>query len=70
MLNDNDNIRSVYLCLDNDEAGHKATKRMSDKLFTQGIESHVLVPIRKDWNEDLLLSDESEVSLTCQDLQL
>lgn len=35
-LKDNPNIREVYLCLDNDEAGQKAAKRISDKLFVMG----------------------------------
>ena len=30
-LKDNPNIREVYLCLDNDEAGQKATKRIAEK---------------------------------------
>lgn len=37
MMKDNQNIRKVYLCLDNDEAGQSAAKRISDKLFIQGI---------------------------------
>ena len=51
-LKDNPNIQKVYLCLDNDEAGQKANKRISDKLFTQGIQHEILVPAHKDWNED------------------
>ena len=71
MLKDNPNIGYVYLCLDNDEPGQKANKRISDKLFTQGIQHEILVPIRKDWNEDLTLSlEESENEEPCQALQL
>ena len=70
MLSDNPNINTVYLCLDNDEAGHKANKRISDKLFTQGIQTEILVPSHKDWNEDLLYLDESEGEDQCQALQL
>ena len=69
MLSDNPNIKTVYLCLDNDEAGHKANKRISDKLFTQGIQTEILVPSHKDWNEDLLFSEESEDENQCQVLQ-
>ena len=70
-LKDNPNIQKVYLCLDNDEPGQKANKRISDKLFTQGIQHEILVPIRKDWNEDLTLSlEESENEEPCQALQL
>ena len=54
MLKDNPNLQEVFLCLDNDEAGHKAAKRISDKLFLKGIKSTILVPNGKDWSEDLL----------------
>ncbi len=70
MLSDNPNLKTVYLCLDNDEAGHKANKRISDKLFTQGIQTEILEPSHKDWNEDLLNFDESEDEEPCQALQL
>ena len=54
MLKDNPNLKKVYLCLDNDEAGQTANRRIQAKLYAQGIPSEVLVPQRKDWNEDLL----------------
>lgn len=53
-LKDNPNIREVYLCLDNDSAGQNAANRISDKLFVQGYHSEILIPIHKDWNEDLI----------------
>lgn len=43
MLQDDSNIKTVCLCLDNDEAGWKADKRIADKLFTQGIQTEILV---------------------------
>lgn len=43
----------VYLCLDNDSAGNKASVRMSDLLAQRGILSARLTPVLKDWNEDL-----------------
>lgn len=55
-LKDNQNIKTVYLCLDNDEAGQKAVKRISDKLFVQGYKTEILAPTHKDWNEDLIIS--------------
>lgn len=62
---------SIYLCLDNDEAGQSAAKRISDKLFIKGIQHEILVPIHKDWNEDLLYPvEESEAEEPCQMLQL
>nr|WP_243415514.1 DUF3991 and toprim domain-containing protein [Merdimmobilis hominis] len=71
MMKDNQNISKVYLCLDNDEAGQSAAKRISDKLFIKGIKHEILVPIHKDWNEDLLYPvEESEAEEPCQILQL
>ena len=68
-LKDNPNIRQVVLCLDSDEPGQTAAKRIADKLFVQGTASEILVPVHKDWNEDLLaaaslsISKEQEVQL-------
>lgn len=69
MLKDNPNIQEVFLCLDNDEAGQKAAKRISDKLFVRGVKTHILVPNGKDWNDDLLAlreTEEREVTSRCQ----
>jgi len=60
MIKDNPKIKKVALCLDNDQAGQDACKRISDKLFTQGIECETLVPTHKDWNMDLLFPDEEQ----------
>lgn len=73
MMKDNPKIQKVYLCLDSDEPGQAAAKRISDKLFIKGIEHEILVPIRKDWNEDLLCPNEEaeeEGEEACQALQL
>ncbi len=47
------NIDKVYLCLDNDDAGQTANRRIAAKLEERGVEYDVLVPTLKDWNEDL-----------------
>ena len=60
MLEDNKNISKIYLCLDNDEAGQAANKRISDKLYVRGFQSEILVPVHKDWNEDILSPSEEE----------
>lgn len=60
-LKDNPNIRQVVLCLDSDEPGQTAAKRIADKLFVQGISSEILVPYHKDWNEDLLAAGKQPV---------
>jgi len=59
-LKDYPHIEKVYLCLDSDEPGQAAADRISTKLFALGIESEILIPIHKDWNEDLLTTDENE----------
>lgn len=45
---------TVYLCLDNDEAGHKASARMAEQLEEKGVTAERLMPEMKDWNEDLV----------------
>ena len=52
ILKDNPNINTVCLCLDNDEAGQQANRRIADKLTEKGIRTEILAPARKDWNED------------------
>lgn len=61
MLKDNPDIRQVVLCLDSDEPGQTAAKRIADKLFVQGISSEILVPYHKDWNEDLLAAGKQPI---------
>ena len=71
MLKDNPSISRVFLCLDNDEAGSLANSRISERLSQKGIDSEILVPIHKDWNEDLIyMNEESEAEKQCQVLQL
>lgn len=71
-LKDYPYIEKVYLCLDSDEPGQTAADRISTKLFALGIESEILVPIYKDWNEDLLLPNKKmkESENPCPVLQL
>ena len=52
----------VYLCLDNDDAGHKASERIADLLHDRGIMTERLVPELKDWNEDLLHAQKEELA--------
>ena len=59
-LKDNPNIKNVYLCFDNDEAGQVANKRIADKLNSMNIKSEILIPIHKEWNEDLTLSEKGD----------
>ena len=56
-LKDNPNIKNVFLCFDNDEAGQTANKRIANKLNKMNIQNEILVPNLKDWNEDLTFSE-------------
>ena len=51
-LSDRLNIKTVYLCLDNDNAGNDACSRLAE-LVPEGLTVHRLVPLFKDWNEVL-----------------
>lgn len=46
-------IQTVHLCLDNDQAGQLATKRLAKLLREKGLAVDARVPVLKDWNEDL-----------------
>ena len=59
-LKDNLNIKNVFLCFDNDKAGQTANKRISDKLNSMNIKSEILIPIHKDWNEDILNGERTD----------
>ena len=58
MMKDHPDINHVCLCLDNDEAGQAASQRIAAKLNTHGISNEILIPVYKDWNEDILHSRE------------
>ena len=51
-LSDRPNIKTVYLCLDSDEAGNDACSRLV-KLMPEGLTVNRLLPLYKDWNEVL-----------------
>lgn len=70
-LKDNPQIEKVSLCLDSDAPGQAAAHRIGAKLSEMGIESEILLPVHKDWNEDLLYQNrEREVEEPCRALQL
>lgn len=61
MMKDNPNIKYVYICFDNDEAGQSAALSLCGKLTGMNVPSSILTPRLKDWNEDLVQSlEESE----------
>ena len=49
-LSDRPNIKTVYLCLDSDQAGNDACSRLAE-LVPEGLTVHRLIPLFKDWNE-------------------
>ena len=51
-LSDRPNIKIVYLCLDNDNAGNDACSRLAE-LVPEGLTVNRLIPLFKDWNEVL-----------------
>ena len=53
MLEQYPQLREVSLCLDNDEAGHKASERLKNQLAEQSYSSQRLISQGKDWNDDL-----------------
>ncbi len=54
--------KMVYLCLDNDDAGHAASKRVAALLQERGVDTQRLVPELKDWNDDLLQGQQEELA--------
>lgn len=60
ILKDRPYIQRVFLCLDNDEPGQRAAKRISMALTEKNIQNEILVPSKKDWNEDLLFLRKEE----------
>lgn len=51
MLERYPNIETVHLCLDNDQAGQLAAKRLAKVVREKGLKVDALVPVLKDWNE-------------------
>ena len=68
MLRQLPQLRQVYLCLDNDAAGHAASERMAKLLEDRDISAERLVPQQKDWNDDLKAEQENKMerSELCQ----
>lgn len=48
-------LEEITLCLDNDEAGHKATRRIAVELLWEwNVSVSAKFPSQKDWNDELL----------------
>lgn len=62
MLNDNQNIDTIYLCLDNDNAGTVGSQKLAEKIHSLGeYDVWRLYPENKDWNEDLISIKQQEI---------
>ena len=61
-------LDTVLLCLDNDEAGHQASRRMQNQLEVRySVER--LIPENKDWNDDLTLSAENAQGFSMNEMR-
>ena len=49
---------TVLLCMDNDEAGQKSNRRVAAQLEAEGLTVIPQTPKMKDWNDDLLASQQ------------
>ena len=67
-LKNNPQIKNVYLCFDNDQAGQAANQRIFEKLKDTDITTKILIPYNKDWNEDLLMRNNGG-EMQCQAVQ-
>ncbi len=54
------NIDTVHFCLDSDQAGQLATRRLAKLAREKGLAVNALVPNGKDWNEDLCANFQQE----------
>ena len=53
-------IDTIHFALDNDQAGQLATRRLAKLAREKGLAVNALVPVLKDWNEDLCANFEQE----------
>ncbi|WP_313560060.1 DUF3991 and toprim domain-containing protein [Ruminiclostridium cellobioparum] len=53
MLEQCPQLCQVFLCLDNDEAGHQASERLKQQLMEKGYTAERFMSQGKDWNDDL-----------------
>jgi DNA primase len=65
MLEQYPQIDEIALCLDSDEAGIKATERLTNILLEHGHSSiQIDRSAEKDWNDELVCACESESKIT------
>ncbi|MBS6218593.1 MAG: DUF3991 and TOPRIM domain-containing protein [Clostridiales bacterium] len=54
MLEQYPSLQSVVICLDHDEPGQTAARRLQEELQGTGYHNGILLPVHKDWNDDLV----------------
>ena len=54
MMEQHPSLQSVVLCLDHDEPGQTAARRLQEELQGAGYHSGILLPVHKDWNDGLV----------------
>lgn len=52
-LSERKDIESIFICTDNDEAGHNAAEKFAD-LISEEKSVYRMIPNAKDWNEELV----------------
>lgn len=68
MLEQVPQLDTILLCLDNDEAGHQASRRMREQLeMRYSVER--LISENKDWNDDLTLSGENAQGFSMNEMR-
>ena len=61
LLETHPQLQDVTLCLDNDEAGHNATRRIAGELLREwNVTVSAEFPSQKDWNDELLANHQEE----------
>ena len=61
LLETQSQLEEVILCLDNDEAGHKAVRRIAAELLREwNVTVSAEFPSQKDWNDELLATSQEE----------
>lgn len=58
-------VKNIYICLDNDEAGSRASSNIAEKYAAKGYKTQILPPKSKDYNEDLTVYISSQKDTQC-----
>ncbi len=67
-LKDHPDIKVIVSCLDNDKAGIEATEKIKEKYTKKGYQIKRILPISKDFNDDLVAAFEKYEKKTMSDI--